>query len=75
MKAMGFKDRGHTKFCFKSYDEDDLSDDDDQDDVLLPQKRRLRYYDGPVRFKDNLNGVGYQPLPNELRKIICINNE
>jgi hypothetical protein len=74
MIAMGFKDRGHTKFCFKSYDEDDLSDDY-QDDLLLPQKRRLRYYDGPVKFKDNFNGVGYQPLPNELRKIICIINE
>ena len=22
MMAMGFKDRGHSKFCFKSYDDD-----------------------------------------------------
>ncbi len=29
MKAMGFKDRGHTKFCFKSYEsaEDDYASD------------------------------------------------
>ena len=28
MKAMGFKDRGANKFCFKSYDQSDSEEDD-----------------------------------------------
>jgi len=82
MKAMGFKDRGASKYCFKSY-EDQVSESDDEwagaepsemlEHGILPKKRRLegsrqkRYYTGPYTFKDNLNGIGYIPAPNELQ--------
>lgn len=81
MKAMGFKDRGASKYCFKSY-EDQVSESDDEwagadpsemlEHGLLPQKRKLpnknkRYYTGPFTFKDNFNGIGYIPAPNELQ--------
>lgn len=31
MKAMGFKDRGHSKYCFKNYEDSPDEDDDDED--------------------------------------------
>lgn len=68
LKAMGFKDRGSSKYCFKHYDEESsLSDDDDSDfnqEFKLPKKRtaskKASYYNGPIAFKDNFNGLGYE---------------
>lgn len=71
---MGFKDRGSSKFCFKHYEEDSSQSDDDEpimEGQQLPQKREHRkktsYYNGPIAFKDNFNGLGYQPTPNEIQ--------
>ena len=79
MKAMGFKDRGSSKFSFKTYDDDSQSDEDqefhgvDLDELEmhgLPIKRKVRprskFYTGPYTFKDNFAGIGYILAPNEL---------
>ena len=81
MKAMGFKDRGSSKFSFKTYDDDSQSDEDqefqgvDLDELEkhgLPIKRKVRprskFYTGPYTFKDNFAGIGYILAPNELCK-------
>ena len=68
LKAMGFKDRGSSKYCFKNYEEEEssLSDDesDSNQDFKLPKKRsaskKASYYNGPISFKDNFNGLGYE---------------
>jgi hypothetical protein len=65
MKAMGFKDRGHSKFCFKNYEEEES---DSEDEELRKPKAAKKYYDGPITFKDNFFGLGYTPAPNELSK-------
>jgi len=33
LKAMGFKDRGHSRYCFNHYDSPGSSDDDDYDEL------------------------------------------
>lgn len=39
LKAMGFKDRGHSKFCFKGYESDsELDDDENEEDELDVEK-------------------------------------
>ncbi len=73
-KAMGFKDRGSSKYCFKHYDEESSLSSDDSDsnymEFKLPKKRlpskKASYYNGPIAFKDNFNGLGYEPTPNEV---------
>jgi len=41
MKTMGFKDRGHSKYCFTNYEDspDEEAEDDDIKDFNLPIKR------------------------------------
>jgi hypothetical protein len=78
---MGFKDRGHTKFCFKSYEssDEDEEDDDNYDEniqskhLILNNKKRdkkkqRKYYDGKIGFKHNLNGIGYEPSAYEIEE-------
>ena len=68
LKAMGFKDRGHSRFCFKHYDSDDSEDSDEDygiEDIpsrtaMKPPKAK-KYYTGPFIFKADLHGIGYRP--------------
>eukprot|EP00347_Sterkiella_histriomuscorum_P000370 403376125 len=85
MRAMGFKDRGSSKYCFNHYEdspeesEDDMQQQQDAFDHLgfmIPQKRQRqkeqkgkKYYDGPIGFKNNLFGIGFVPTRSDLDEI------
>lgn len=82
MKAMGFKDRGSSKYCFKNYEESPDESEEDADfevdfndqGFMLPKKRpyqlkqekKKKYYDGPITFKNNLFGIGYVPTKTDI---------
>jgi hypothetical protein len=79
LKAMGFKDRGHSRYCFKHYDSPGSSDDDyddlDAETLLARQESTTRkskgnkYYTGPLTFKADYQGIGYRAGPNELKRL------
>lgn len=66
MKAMGFKDRGSTKYCFKHYDsneeESEVNSDTDligPSSLLDKRKQQNTNYQEQIRFKNNFYGLGY----------------
>ena len=73
---MGYTERGLNKRMFKSYESPDESDE--EEDYGEWKKRDIKhkgkkYYDGPIRFKSNYNGLGYQPSAHDLGMIYVFN--
>ena len=82
MRAMGYKERGKSCFTNYEDSPEEASDDEfnefdsmDNQGFMLPKKRkhkdskvkRRKYYDGPIKFKNNLFGIGYAPTESDLR--------